>query len=123
MMNIGVGGVFFEELQFVLWMAIPPVLAVAMSIGYHKFCRSTNKNDWTFTRGKITWAGVVHLVYIFYQVSVGAIVVGFLASGRFDTFIIVGLVGGLFYLVTFTFDVRAGNHDFNWRWAGSGAAT
>ena len=123
MMNIGVGGVLFEELQLVFWMAIPPVLGVAMSTGYYNYCRATNKNDWTFTRGKITRAGAVHLVYIFCEVSVGAIGVGFLASGRFDTFIIVALAGGLFYLLTFILDVRAGNHSGNRRQPGSEAAT
>ena len=122
-MNIGVGGLFVEELQFVFWMAIPPVVAVAMSIGYYYHCRLTNKNDWTFTGGKLTRAGVVHLVYVFYQVSVGAIGVGFLASGRFDTFIFVALAGGLFYLLTFFLDVRAGNHGFNWTRARGGAAS
>lgn len=112
-MNIGVGGIFFEELQFAFWMAIPPVLAVALSFGYYHHCRLTNKNDWTFTGGKLTRAGAVHLVYIVYQVSVGAIGVGFLTNGRFDTFMLVGLAGGLFYLLTFFLDVRIGNHGFN----------
>ena len=122
-MNIGVGGVLYDELQFVFWMPIPSVFAIALSIGYYNYCRSTNKNDWTFTRGKITWAGVAHLVYIFYQVSVGALGVGLLASGKFDTFIIVALAGGLFYLLTFTLDVRAGKHGLNRRRPGSEAAT
>ena len=122
-MNIGVGMVLLYDLQFVFWMPIVSVFGVALGIGYYNYCRSANKNDWTFTRGKITWAGVAHLVYIFYQVSVGAVGVGFLASGRFDTFIVVALGGGLFYLFAFILDVRAGKHDFSWRRAGSQAAT
>ncbi len=110
MMNIGVGWVFFNETQFLFWMAIPFVFAVATSIGYYNYCRLANKNDWTFTRGKITRAGVVHLMYIFYGVTVGTIGIGFLASGRLDAFMIAGLAGALFYLLTVIFDVRAGHH-------------
>ena len=110
-MNVGVGGLFFGELRFVFWMAAPLFIAAAMSIGYYYHCRLNNKNDWTFTAGRLTRAGRVHLVYVFYQVSVGAIGVGFLAGGRFDSFVILGLVGGLFYLLTFFLDVWAGNHD------------
>ena len=68
--------VLLDDLQFGFWMPIVSVFGVALSIGYYSYCRSANKNDWTFTLGKITWAGVAHLVYIFYQVSVGAVGVG-----------------------------------------------
>lgn len=67
-------------------------------------------DDWSFTLGELTCAGLFHLVYIFFGSSVAACGIGFLASGNFGNYLLVALGGGGVYLLTFALDLRAGRH-------------
>ena len=107
---IGVGHVFFEEPHFLIWMVFCFVFSLAISCGYLNYCRLVDKNDWSFTRGKLTLSGWYHLLYIFFGVSVSSIGIGFIIMGKTDKWILLALAGGIFYLLTVVIDIRAGRH-------------
>ena len=109
-LTVGVGNAFFEDLRFFSWMTLAPAFGLAVCLGYFRYSKSAGVNDWGFTGGELTRAGHFHLVYIFFGASVAASGIGFLANGNFGTYLLAALAGGIFYLLTFALDIRAGHH-------------
>ncbi|PKB68774.1 MAG: hypothetical protein BZY81_00735 [SAR202 cluster bacterium Io17-Chloro-G4] len=109
-MSVGVGNAFLDDLRFTSWMSLAPALGLTVCWGYYRYCRYAGVNDWGFSGGALTIAGRFHLVYIFFGVSVAGAGIGFLASGNFDPYLLAAVAGGIFYLLAFALDLRAGHH-------------